>query len=74
MSEIILQLKNPADESVVFEFLQKMGIAFSTFKQELNLNATKSIVQNDYADFQKASESLLNDIWDNDDDAEYDKL
>lgn len=74
MSEIILQLKNPADESVVFEFLQRTGIAFSAFKQELNLSKKKILVRNDYADFKKASEIVLNEIWDNPDDAEYDRL
>lgn len=49
MSEIILQLKNPADESVVFEFLQKMGIAFSISQKksctEEQLEHHRNIIQ-----------------------------
>jgi hypothetical protein len=74
MTEITLELENSADETLLFALLQRMGIAFSAFKKECDTDTKKIIVQNDYSDFQKASESVLNDIWNNADDAEYDQL
>ncbi len=74
MTEITLELENSADETLVFALLQRMGIAFSVFKKERDTDTKKIIVQNDYSDFQKASESVLNDIWNNADDAEYDQF
>ncbi len=74
MTEITLELENSADETLLFALLQRMGIAFSAFKKERDTDTKKIIVQNDYSDFQKASESVLNDIWNNADDAEYDQL
>ena len=74
MTEITLELENSADETLLFALLQRMGIAFSAFKKERDTDTKKIIVQNDYSDFQKASESVLNDIWNNADDAEYDQF
>jgi|GEM_PF-2517550 len=74
MTEITLELENSADETLLFALLQRMGIAFSAFKKERDTDTKKIIVQNDYSDFQKASEFVLNDIWNNADDAEYDRL
>ncbi|MEI7795401.1 MAG: hypothetical protein WCI06_02065 [Methylococcaceae bacterium] len=74
MTEITLELENSADETLLFALLQRMGIAFSAFKKERDTDTKKIIVQNDYSDFKKASESVLNDIWNNADDAEYDRL
>lgn len=72
MSELVLQLENSADEALMIELLKRMGIKFTAFKQ--SLNSKKMISQHDSSYFQMASESVLNGIWDNEDDAEYDKL